>query len=434
MIKKTLYVVHSIDTEGPLNQSSQNYRNYKSEVRRLYGSHDNRIKEKVEKLFKSKLRMLTLGSKKDLLKSINLIGTKKFRSQFLDNFQEPWIYNWFVLDHYKWLGKNPRKRILGKNKIFDIYKSLLKKKDFKKDGFCFHYHPKPLSEDYHRCGSTISNNSDLITKLCELLIDRTYFPNCFRAGHVTERFDLHIFWEQWIPFDYSNNSYRIKNEQSTAPRFGDWRRASKTWIPYNPDFYDYQKKGQCKRLIARSLPIYDRNYSISLEDVSQAFYEANKNGKALLSFFGHDFRDMKLEIKIIQDLILKASQKYPEVKIKYSNAVNAIRSVCGLKKKKFKLDAYIKKNKYAYPKLYIKSNNEMFGIQPFLAIKFKKKYYWQNLDFEKKNLWSYLFDEHNLLLNDVSELSIAANSNYGQTIILKYLKNKNKFKKIIIYN
>ena len=176
--------------------------------------------------------------------------------------------------------------------------------------------------------------------------------------------------EQWIPFDYSNNSYRIKNEQSTAPRFGDWRRASKTWIPYNPDFYDYQKKGQCKRLIARSLPIYDRNYSISLEDVSQAFYEANKNGKALLSFFGHDFRDMKLEIKIIQDLILKASQKYPEVKIKYSNAVNAIRSVCGLKKKKFKLDAYIKKNKYAYPKLYIKSNNEMFGIQPFLAIKF----------------------------------------------------------------
>ena len=46
MKKKILYLVHSIDTEGPLNQNSQNYKNYKSEIKRLYGNYNKKIKKK----------------------------------------------------------------------------------------------------------------------------------------------------------------------------------------------------------------------------------------------------------------------------------------------------------------------------------------------------------------------------------------------------
>ena len=47
MNKKILYLVHSIDTEGPLNQSSQSYKDYKTEVKKLYGNYNKEIKEKV---------------------------------------------------------------------------------------------------------------------------------------------------------------------------------------------------------------------------------------------------------------------------------------------------------------------------------------------------------------------------------------------------
>ena len=137
-----------------------------------------------------------------------------------------------------------------------------------------------------------------------------------------------------------------------------------------------------------------------------------------------------MEVKIIRDKIEKIRSKFKKVKIKYSTALEAIRSLTNLKNKKFLLQAKIVKKKNEYTKLIVKSNKELFGTQPYLAIKTNNKYYWQNFDYDKKNLWSYTFDEHNLFIKDVQKLSIAANSNYGKTIILKLNKKNNKFQKL----
>ena len=430
-MKKILYIVHAIDTEGPLYQSHKEYKKYSKEVKR----NDNFLNNnQLFNVLADKLTRETIGTKKKLIKNLKLIGSRNFRSKYLDDFKGKWVYNWFILNHNGWNGKNPRKRILGPFGVFDLYKNLSKSTFFKKDGYYFHYHPKPLSEDYHRAGYTVSNSDHLTSTLARLLIDKDYFPSCFRAGHTAERFDLHIFLEQWIPFDYSNHSLKTNKLKNNTVRFGNWKYASKKWLPYHPDFYDYQKKGNCNRLIIRSLPIFSRNYCINDKDVSEAFLEAKKSGKAILSFFGHDFKNMEKEIQIIREKIFKFKKKYKDVKIKFSRAIDAVRAVNNIKNNNFKLSAKIQNKKNRYSKLIIESNNEIFGSQPFLAIKYKNKYYWQNFDYESKYVWSYTFDEHNLLLNDVQKLSIGSNSKFGDTIILKFNKKTKKFKKIINKN
>ena len=92
----------------------------------------------------------------------------------------------------------------------------------------------------------------------------------------------------------------------------------------------------------------------------------------------------------------------------------------------------IKKYK-SHDKLIIKSNNDIFGTQPFLALKTKDNhYYWQNLDFESKNVWSYSFDAYNLLLSQVDKIGIAANTATGLTEIINFDPNSGVKKKTIL--
>ena len=43
-------------------------------------------------------------------------------------------------------------------------------------------------------------------KFCVKIIERDFFPSCFRAGFQAERPDSNLFLEQWIPFDITNMS------------------------------------------------------------------------------------------------------------------------------------------------------------------------------------------------------------------------------------
>ena len=78
------------------------------------------------------------------------------------------------------------------------------------------------------------------------------------------------------------------------------------------------------------------------------------------------------------------------------------------------------------PSLTIKCiQGKVFGPQPFLSIKTKKKrYIHDNLDFSKdKQVWHYAFHGDTLSINDVDEIGVAANDRFGNTHI-KRLKFK----------
>ena len=104
-----------------------------------------------------------------------------------------------------------------------------------------------------------------------------------------------------------------------------------------------------------------------------------------------------------------------------------------LKKKRKKNDKPIKikvifkkKTSSDVPFITIKCvQGKVFGPQPFLSIKTKKKrYIHDNFDFSKeKQVWHYAFHGDTLSINDIDEIGIAANDKFGNTHI-KRLKFK----------
>jgi len=432
--EKKLCIVHCIDTEGPLYESLEaTFQRIKS----IFSINLFPNLENLEKLREKKIPLegqeeeIARFLKKDLFNycsnweqiklMLDTITSNPFRNKLKDSFGNSWIYNWFCLDHAGFTGENPRKRDLGFHKVFDFYKNYLEK-NTEKDIIQWHFHPLSIKKDAHRCGVNYFNAPILTEILARKIIDRKWFPSAFRPGFHTERPDSNWFLEQWIPFDYANQSTSQKLEQPDLSngKFGDWRKAPKEWKVYHPSIEDYQKEGFCKRWIARCLNINSRLRQISQEDVIEAFERANSGIPTLLSFTNHDFRNMEKDTEIIMNLIKEVSEKFPEVKFEFCNAVDAFRKTIGIKEfKNPGFQAKFIKKEENFQEIEITCQNEIFGVQPFFAIKTNKgEYLWQNLDFIDKNKWGFTFNFDTIFLEECEKIGIAANSPDGTTEVL----------------
>lgn len=366
---------------------------------------------------------------------LNAVTSTEFRNDLLDSNGNGWIFNWFCMAHEGFTGANPRRRVKGYHAVFDHYRELIKKQN-SKDFIGFHYHPLPISGNYNDSGTAYWGEANLNEILCHAVIDRGWFPAAFRPGFHTERPDANWFLEQWIPFDYANQAMKDNEEGQrdlANGRFGDWRFAPLEWRPYHPDHDDYQKKGSCRRWITRCLNMYARTRQISQEDVEEAFSDALKYGKAILAFTDHDYKDMEYEITRVRNIIKNVSEKYSDVEFIYSNAVDAIRNCMDIKYEQFTMNAEII-NDGTKKYLDIKVDNDIFGPQPFLAIKTKdNRYIWENLDFTIPGReWTYTFDNNTILLDAIEAIGVAANNKYGFTKII--VIGNDGHKKDLCYN
>ncbi|MGM0411631.1 MAG: hypothetical protein ACQEQF_12830 [Bacillota bacterium] len=431
-----VYVVHCIDTEGPL------YESIKATFKRIKDIFGFDLEVSEENLKKLQNKEIDLNGKEDDVynlvspKRINTndtwdkidemldeITSSEFRQRYADSFNNGWIYNWFCMDHVGFTGENPRRKDLGYNNIFDHYKLYMKLNNITQDLIQWHYHPVSIIKDSHRSGTTYLNSSNIYDILTRKVIDRKWFPAAYRPGLNTERPDSHWFLEQWIPFDYGNHAGEKNSKISKQPdvenRFGNWEDAPKNWLPYNPDFYDYQQRGNCNRYITRCLRMESRVVRISQSDIDQAFAEAQEHGASLLAFTNHDWRDMKPMIKRVWEMLQSAENKFTDVKFKFVDAIQGMRKVLDLNNMQapeFNIKLEKKRNKAVFN---VKVKNEIFGVQPFLAIKTKgKQYFWENFDFINENEWSYTFDYNNIEINAIDKLGVAANTNTGVTEVV----------------
>lgn len=442
---KEVYIVHCIDTEGPL------YESIDATFERVESVFNVSLEHTKENLIKLQNKAIDLGGFEEAV--FNMVEPKRlntndtwekldrmldrilsddFREKLLDSEGKGWIYNWFCVDHVGFKDVNPRRRDAGHHNIYDHYHS--RNRD-NKDLIQFHYHPVSICGHFNVSGTTYLNSNNIFDILCRKIIDRNWFPSCFRPGFHTERPDSHWFLEQWIPFDYANQATEnLNNEQLDLSngRFGDWRRAIKEWRPYHPSHDDYQVEGHCRRWIARCLNMDARIREISQKDFIEGFKRANDGESTIISFTNHDFRDMTDEIDKMRKMISEASKTYPEVKFYYSNAISAMRNALDIKVQNINLDfnIEIKENNTAI--MEISSNDNIFGPQPFLAIKtVTGEYIWENLDFQGNNKWTYHLDENTIKTNMIEKIGVAANSKDGlsEVVVYDFIKNK-KIKKI----
>lgn len=422
-----VHIVHCIDTEGPLTESIKD--TFKR-IKDTFGVEISSTKENLKKLQKKEIDLKGLevpisrmispkllsynNSFEDIRSMLVEILSKEFRENLLDSFENGWVYSWHCMDHLHYKN-NPRKKELGYGKIFRFYRDVLKETDSHMDELNWHFHPMSVSENSLNAATSYLNSYKILLEiLCKRVIEDNWFPVVNRPGFHSIRPDSHNFLEDWIPFDYSNQSYEKKTDQPdlSGGRFGDWRRAPTSWRGYHPSHDDYQAEGSCRRTIFRCLNVGTRFKSLEIEHVEQAFAEAEKEGKSILSFANHDYRDMREDIINVRDLIKQTSKKFSGVDFKFSGAEQAAIDLTN--PKSFvppDLALSLKGNT-----LEVRTNkNKIFGPQPFLAIKDKNKnYYHDNFDLQTPNKqWTYTFDNQTLPLEEISKVGVGTAGLFG---------------------
>ena len=355
---------------------------------------------------------------------------ESYRDKFVDSRGVGIIYNWHCMD---WVGylTNERRRDIGYGNIFKHY--VIKNREYGEiDRIHWHFHPVSFNREAHMCATSYDNSMPLLHQIItRRVIDHNWFPVANRAGFHTVREDSSLFLEQWIPFDYSNQAeydYEETNfNDNGRERFGDWRRAPKTWKPYHPSHDDYQSPGQMRRYTTKCLNIGTRLRLLTDDEIRKAFELADKDGKAILSFANHDWRDMDVDIQDVYPRILQIAKEYKEVEIFNCDAVEAMQRYLFSKEEivsnRVKLKYSFKKvGDSGAQKLVVEvSNGKVFGSQPYLAIKTKEgRYFHDNFDEDnKESSWSYIFDRITLPIDHISQIKIATNDKYGNTDIIE---------------
>lgn len=426
-----VYIVHCIDTEGPL------YESLVATFERLKNIFEIDIEPTEENLKKLQEERIKLGGKeKEVSKAIDssLLSTFKnfteienmlqklnssaFREELLDSSGNGWVCSWFCMEHVGFQGENPRMRVAGWHSIYDWYVNRI--------GYSFgdiigwHYHPLSVNGNYNSCGINYVASENIFEVLARNVIDRQFFPTIYRPGFHAERPDSHWLLEQWIPFDYANQAIleNVQYEQRDMKngRFGNWIGAPTSWEPYHPDFVDYRKKGNCKRAIARCLNMNTRMRNITLSDFEQAFAEAQLGKTELVSFTDHDFRDICHDVDIMRGMLREVILRYPGVQFEFCNALEGMRKYYKLETAGCKLRVKLQFDRNS---MSIMSEKNIFGAQPFFCIKmFGGRYIWSNLDFIGENEWSFVFDQDSVELDQIEKIGIAANSTSGVTEVI----------------
>jgi len=431
-MKGTVSIVQCVDTEGPL------YESLESTFERIKEAFDIELKPTEKVLEKLRNKEIELNGKEEVVcdfvsrkrlnyndtwdkiyQMLHIAFSDDFRYQILDSYGGGYCFNWFCIDHVGF-RYNPRRRAGGYHVIFEEYARLLKAYNCKTDRIYWHFHPKGFSQDAHRTGDNHSFSNLHNEILARRIIDHQWFPVANRPT-TSEHMDYNLWLEQWIPFDFANMNMMNNNglESQTAAgrvpgRVADWRGAPTDWTIYHPSVWDSRRIGGLRRYIARCLYMNCRHSTITEEELNNAFLSANEGKNILVSVTNHDFRDMVAETKGFIALTRKVAAKYPKVKYKWSNAVEAMRHVLELTKEPPPvLSCKIDKNL-----LYVTSNKPLWGPQPFLAIRTSEgNYYHDNFIINSETDWTYVFDKDSILLDMVSKIGIASNDTVGNTIV-----------------
>lgn len=438
-----VYFLHAVDTEGPLYESLDATFSRLSEIfgikltpsrqtlRELQnGSIDLGEKTALVQEALSAHRVSTLGTWGEIDAMLDQITHPDYRRTIVDVNDQGWVFNWFCLDHVGFTV-NPRRRDMGFHNIHDHYVELVAAQPEARDQIQWHFHPVSTYREAHRCATHYFRSDEIYQILTRRIIERDFFPSCFRAGFQAERPDSHWFLEQFIPFDISNMATADTSDVDLSNDFrngrsGNWRKAPHNWSVYHPSHDDYQIPGHCRRLIGRALNLRNRIGNLTLDELELAFARAASGHDALVGICSHDWRDMKGELDLLFDYIREVKSRYPHVPFQFCTASEAFAPFVD---QTYADDpalelalTFTPGSAEDVPSVRIDAvQGRVFGPQPFVAIKTRSNLYiHDNLDFDSNTgRWHYAFHADTLPLEDVHTFAVAANDFHGRTSIAK---------------
>lgn len=421
--RKTVYVVHCIDVEGPMHEpveaTFERLRNEdgidvkveptEANLNRLQeGSLDLGVDETKKTRLLEKYSKYNLGYLRNWTEIDEIMDealSLNFRQRYADSIGGGYKFSWFIFDQYGF-ANNPRLKVEGVHCVFDHYVDRYLSRDPQGDGLYWHYHHPPASGDAIEWNTNLLMNSVYEEILARRIIDRQWFPGAFRAGGHIERNDLSHWLEMFVPFDYSGRTPHGMDYAALRGDVCDWRFAPTTWGAWHPDWYDYRRTGSMKRWIFRCLDLRTWITSMTERDVHEAFEQAAARGNTILAYYNHDYRDMRDDMVFAHGMVSEVAKQYPEIEWRYANALEAARAYLGVDDQAPNISYEL-----CGDLLTIRTDRPLFGPMPFLAIKEDGKYFRDNPTQESATEWCYRFRKPHL----VEAFGLAGNSPMGHT-------------------
>ncbi len=417
MTNPILHIVHCIDTEGPLDEDlsatfhrlGELFNVWLKPSRETLQQLQNKeipldgLEGQVATVFSPELLQYN-RTWSDIRDMLDDALSPEFRNQVLDDFGRGWVYSWHCMDHMGF-SENPRHKDFGYGNVFRFYRAILDETNSNQDEINWHFHPLSVTRNPLGAATSYSNSMDILLHIItRRIIDDEWFPTTSRPGFHAERQDANVFLEQWIPFDYANQSIdgdSTLQRDTMLGRFGNWFRAPKTWLGYHPHHDDYQQIGQCRRWIFRCLNLGTRFRLLTEKHLDDAFEEARENGSAIIAFADHDFRDLRPDVQKMRELLATKRDKFPDVAIRFSGAEEAAQMHVAIHEPELSLSPPVFEVEIIEDRIHVHLvSGSLFGPQPFLAMKtLNGSYYHDNFD-EVVNgkHWVYVLDDQTITL------------------------------------
>ncbi len=248
----------------------------------------------------------------------------QFRRKWPDRSGGAMRIGWFFLT---WSGftTNPRGRAFGYHVVRDHYLARWgdRLRSFG-DEECWHYHHPAASGIGNDWGVDWSANREYEQILSCQILDRGWFPACYRAGGTIMDAVSSRWVDQWFPFDYSNRA------PLTIPGLVDWSGGVADWSIYHPSPEHFDRPGAGRRRMARCLDLDTNMHSLTDEEIEAAFVAAEAGRSAVVSCFDHDYRDIADRIDRLCERVTTIAARHPDVRWSYAAPGEAIRNVVNL--------------------------------------------------------------------------------------------------------
>ncbi len=300
-----------------------------------------------------------------------------FRDQFRDSYGNPLKMTWWMM------AGNIFRYATNKNiptpNIMTLH--LMKKYHGENvtingDELSLHYHTFFWSDYdgdgvywWNQSNTFLESLDDFNFTLAQFLLEEATFPISFRSGwHYMDNDWQHYLDQRVLPYSL-HNDYPAKRTIDNEPidNIFDWSEAPSTWIPFNPSYQNYQMPGSENSWNVRSVSF---QRTIRENYVDSIFAAAQSGTDQVACLWAHlpeaDFPD---NIETIDDLAHQMEAKYPDVTFKYCTAIEAMQLWRG-EEDSISPTLMITENQTGDEVSFtIKSDEEIFQAQPFIAVK-----------------------------------------------------------------
>jgi SAM-dependent methyltransferase len=284
-----------------------------------------------------------------------------FRERHLDPGGGCLRIGWFFLT---WTGftSNPRGRSFGYHAIRDHYLERWGTEIAAYgDEQCWHYHHPPASGIGNEWGLDWSSSDEYERILSRQVLERGWWPACFRAGGTILTPVSSRWVDRWFPFDYSNRA------PLSLPGLVDWAPGIADWTLYHPDPEDFRRAGAGRRRMARCLDLATGVHVLGEDDVEDAFARAETGRSAVLAVFDHDYRDIAGRVDAFRSLLHEVASRHPLVEWRYAAPAEAARAALGsARPRRLELDAAVSDGA-----VHVWSSEPLFQSIPWIAVRTK---------------------------------------------------------------